>query len=111
MFGLTRLVKSVYRLQQFGLCRMSKIAPPKNPTMAESFGVKLTTDEMQVLLDPRGFLSEEEREIAEAGIPVNEASPRSDPKEPMEPEYGFKYNGPEPTRFGDWSLKGKCVDF
>ena len=21
---------------------------------------------------------------------------------PMEPEYGFKPKGPEPTRFGDW---------
>lgn len=30
---------------------------------------------------------------------------------PMQPEYGFKPKGPEPTRFGDWQVKGKCVDF
>ena len=29
----------------------------------------------------------------------------------MEPEYGFKPKGPEPTRYGDWEVKGKCVDF
>lgn len=21
------------------------------------------------------------------------------------------YNGPEPTRFGDWEKKGRCIDF
>ena len=26
-------------------------------------------------------------------------------------EYGLKYNGPEPTRYGDWVINGKCVDF
>ena len=26
------------------------------------------------------------------------------------PEIGGR-KGPEPTRFGDWELKGKCVDF
>lgn len=44
---------------------MSKIPPPKNPTMTESFGVKMSEDEMQVILDPRGFLTEEEKELAE----------------------------------------------
>jgi len=29
----------------------------------------------------------------------------------MPKEYGLKYNGPEPTRYGDWVIKGKCVDF
>ncbi len=29
----------------------------------------------------------------------------------MPEEYGFKYKGPEPTRYGDWEVKGKCVDF
>ena len=27
------------------------------------------------------------------------------------PEYGFKVKGLEPTRYGDWERKGKCVDF
>jgi hypothetical protein len=29
----------------------------------------------------------------------------------MPKEFGYKYNGPEPTRYGDWEIKGKCVDF
>lgn len=29
----------------------------------------------------------------------------------MEPEYGFKPKGKEPTRYGDWTVNGKCVDF
>lgn len=30
-------------------------------------------------------------------------------KEPQKEIGGPK--GPEPTRYGDWELKGKCVDF
>lgn len=26
-------------------------------------------------------------------------------------EYGFKYEGPEPTTYGDWSHKGRVTDF
>jgi len=26
------------------------------------------------------------------------------------PEIGGR-NGPEPTRFGDWELRGRCIDF
>lgn len=29
----------------------------------------------------------------------------------MPEEFGYKYKGPEPTRYGDWEVKGKCVDF
>jgi len=29
----------------------------------------------------------------------------------MPTEHGYKYQGPEPTRYGDWNIKGKCVDF
>ncbi|EPT25613.1 hypothetical protein TGME49_217030 [Toxoplasma gondii ME49] len=28
-----------------------------------------------------------------------------------EPEYGFKYEGPEPTAHGDWSHNGRVTDF
>jgi hypothetical protein len=37
----------------------------------------------------------------------------TDKKEPNSDfkEYGFKIKGPEPTRYGDWERKGKCVDF
>ncbi|CAE6937856.1 unnamed protein product [Symbiodinium sp. CCMP2456] len=26
-------------------------------------------------------------------------------------EVGFRYNGPEPTTFGDWAHKGRVTDF
>ncbi len=29
---------------------------------------------------------------------------------PLPPEHGGQ-KGPEPTRYGDWENKGKCVDF
>ncbi|KAF4729678.1 hypothetical protein FOZ63_003259 [Perkinsus olseni] len=29
----------------------------------------------------------------------------------LEGECGFKYEGPEPTRHGDWQYKGRCTDF
>lgn len=32
------------------------------------------------------------------------------PQEGWEEEIGGR-EGPEPTRFGDWELAGKCVDF
>jgi hypothetical protein len=35
--------------------------------------------------------------------------PRADGKD-LPTEYGG-YNGPEPTRFGDWEHKGRCTDF
>ncbi|MDP9087890.1 MAG: DUF1674 domain-containing protein [Pseudomonadota bacterium] len=28
----------------------------------------------------------------------------------MPPEVGGR-KGPEPTRFGDWELRGRCIDF
>jgi hypothetical protein len=28
----------------------------------------------------------------------------------MPPEIGGR-DGPEPTRFGDWELRGRCIDF
>jgi hypothetical protein len=30
--------------------------------------------------------------------------------EPRPPEVGGR-EGPEPTRFGDWELRGRCIDF
>ncbi len=26
-------------------------------------------------------------------------------------EFGYKYKGKEPTRYRDWEVRGKCVDF
>jgi hypothetical protein len=32
------------------------------------------------------------------------------PREPRPREVGGR-DGPEPTRFGDWELRGRCIDF
>jgi hypothetical protein len=32
------------------------------------------------------------------------------PAEPVPCEVGGR-EGPEPTRFGDWELRGRCIDF
>ena len=43
---------------------------------------------------------------------IHDPAKRADEKCKIMPkEYGYKYNGPEPTRYGDWNIKGKCVDF
>ena len=59
-------------------------------------------------------MSEERKSI------VNEADIKLEEKPPVKPakdaqngtpqEYGGR-DGPDPTRFGDWENKGKCVDF
>ncbi len=33
------------------------------------------------------------------------------PHTPRPPEYGGRKEGLEATRYGDWELNGKCVDF
>ena len=39
----------------------NKIPRPRDPTIPESFETKLSDKEMKILLDPRGFMSEEEK--------------------------------------------------
>jgi hypothetical protein len=34
----------------------------------------------------------------------------SPPREVAPPELGGRL-GPDPTRFGDWELRGRCIDF
>ena len=36
------------------------IKPPSNPTMAESFGVKMEKKDLEKLMNPTGFLSEKD---------------------------------------------------
>lgn len=38
-----------------------RIPIPPNPTMAESFESKLSAEEMKNILDPRGYLSQDEK--------------------------------------------------
>ena len=39
-----------------------------------------------------------------------DAGPKPDGTTPMPKEIGGP-KGPEPTRFGDWEVKGRCTDF
>jgi hypothetical protein len=49
------------------------------------------------------------------GVPVPEAPPTAPashtaPHTAAPREIGGR-DGPEPTRFGDWELRGRCIDF
>ncbi len=53
-------MKNIVRVAtQFSTQR--KIPRPRDPTVAESFETKLSEKQMQILLDPRGFMSEQEK--------------------------------------------------
>lgn len=108
-----------------------KIRVPTQNTSSEAFAKKFTEREIEKFLDPMGFLKKEE--IADYDV-LNSAKKKDDfekilkdqkPPEKkvytspnvkshineMEPEYGFKAKGPEPTRYGDWEKKGRVSDF
>lgn len=46
---------------------------------------------------------EQEQKLAEENQTTEEVK--------NEQEFGGRKEGLEPTRYGDWELKGKCVDF
>ena len=50
----------------------------------------------------------EKQQPAESGSGQSESRPAAIPQPPGE-EGGPK--GPEPTRFGDWEVNGRCSDF
>lgn len=98
----------------------------------KNFGKKFSKEEVQKYLDPFGFLdtndyvktqTEEvkkeqpkvENELVKKLEEIEKIEDRklkADAIEKAMPkEYGFKYSGPEPTKFGDWNVKGKCSDF
>jgi hypothetical protein len=82
---------------------------PPNPTMEESFGaLKLSDQELGKLVDPKGFLSEKEKEKYEV---VDKTEAKTETVERDMKEYGFKVKGKEPTRYGDWERNGRCFDF
>ena len=95
----------------------NKIPKPRDPTVEESFQTKLSEDQMKIMIDPKGFMTEEEKKmeqenVVKAGEVKEEEDQWKGAKQvKMEKEYGFKPKGPEPTRYGDWEIKGKCVDF
>jgi hypothetical protein len=59
-------------------------------------------------------MSENSRTKAEKPPPTPSA-PAMPAREPAKPRAGAKEvggpAGPEPTRYGDWEIKGRCIDF
>lgn len=43
-----------------------KIPRPRDPSVAESFETKLSEEQVKKLIDPKGFMTEEERQFEEA---------------------------------------------
>jgi len=43
--------------------------------------------------------------------PLPPAAPAPAPAAPEPPEEVGGRKGPEPTRYGDWEVNGRCVDF
>jgi hypothetical protein len=96
------------------------------PTM----GKKLPEKQMKKLLDPMGFLNEDEKkdyigldkeptvnnlkealkDKVETKPTINSPNVKEHIKD-MPEEFGFKAKGPEPTRYGDWEKKGRVSDF
>ncbi len=46
----------------------------------------------------------------EGGATQQDAGPKPDAATPHPKEIGGP-KGPEPTRYGDWEVKGRCTDF
>jgi hypothetical protein len=56
-------------------------------------------------------MSKKKPDLTEENTDVSESErPQSDKKTPGNKEAGGP-QGPEPTRYGDWERKGRCVDF
>jgi hypothetical protein len=53
-------------------------------------------------------MTEAEREPPAPAADANEAAKPEAPRPPK--EFGGP-KGPEPTRYGDWEVKGRCTDF
>ena len=121
---LHKNTKRVYKF--FSKIEIKKVGDVKN------IGKVFSKEEVEKYLDPFGFLDTNQyvnyqtKEIdlsnkvnnEDYQNELNEIDNISDPKikadvkeKSMPKEYGFKYSGPEPTKFGDWNIKGKCTDF
>ena len=58
----------------------------------------MTNSEVQIRIEPQATPDQSERLAATPTTP------------PSRREVGGR-EGPEPTRFGDWELRGRCIDF
>ena len=55
--------------------------------------------------------SEEQIRIEPRAKPDQSEHPAATPAAPPRPREVGGREGPEPTRFGDWELRGRCIDF
>ena len=54
------MIRNLRRLC-FTLSSGKKIPRPRDPSVAESFETKISDEQVQILIDPKGFMSEEEK--------------------------------------------------
>jgi len=47
----------------------------------------------------------------ENGLPPQNGGPGGPVADPAPPREIGGREGPDPTRYGDWELKGRCIDF
>lgn len=52
----------------------------------------------------------ERQDVPKTVSPAEHPAPASTPETAPREEIGGP-KGPEPTRFGDWERKGRCIDF
>jgi hypothetical protein len=57
----------------FRFSKINKIPRPRDPTVAESFETKISEKEIQILMDPKGFMTEEDKSLAESNAPLKAA--------------------------------------
>jgi hypothetical protein len=62
---------------------------------------------MQNVLDPSAESPLSPRSAQNPAVP----DPLAGPSAPAQPLEIGGPSGPEPTRFGDWEKKGRCIDF
>jgi len=55
--------------------------------------------------------SDDQIRIEPQGTPDQSGQPAATPAAPPPLREVGGHEGPEPTRFGDWELRGRCIDF
>ncbi|KAM3137960.1 hypothetical protein pb186bvf_009855 [Paramecium bursaria] len=105
------------------------LKPPPSPL--GGMGIKINEEQMEKLLNPIGFLNDQEQKEVQEAInnakelkalmekhklkqekqPENIQNKIKGQNSTLPPEVGFKVIGLEPTRYGDWIGRGRLTDF
>ncbi|MEC9406250.1 MAG: DUF1674 domain-containing protein [Pseudomonadota bacterium] len=62
-------------------------------------------------MNPRDKTPDQDTDPAEGAVPGEITSGRTEHPDASRPEEFGGPKGPEPTRYGDWERKGRCIDF